>query len=232
MRPRHFVITVVVIAMLALVMTGCGKSKKEEPVKETETEEQPMSSTPSSTPGSTPQPAAQLGPDGKPVRTLASFTDGQDGANVEAVLKTGKGDIVIQLYPDVAPVSVASFLHLARTKFYDGTRFHRVVPGFVVQGGDPKSKKANAPDVGTGGPGYYLPSEFSNRPHETGTVAMARSQSPTSGGSQFYICLEPQPSLDGQYTVFGKVISGMDVVNSIVQGDVLNQVIIRPKTAT
>ena len=132
----------------------------------------------------------------------------------------------------IAPVSVASFLHLARTKFYDGTRFHRVVPGFVVQGGDPKSKNANAPDVGTGGPGYYLPSEFSDRLHETGTVAMARSQSPTSGGSQFYICLEPQPSLDGQYTVFGKVISGMDVVNTIVQGDVLNQVIIRPKTAT
>jgi len=129
----------------------------------------------------------------------------------------------------VAPVTVASFLHLARTGFYNGTRFHRVEPGFVIQGGDPKSKDPNATDVGTGGPGYYLPAEFNSRKHETGTLAMARSSSPNSGGSQFYSCLAPQPNLDGQYTVFGKAVSGMNVVNSIAPGDVMREVVINTK---
>ncbi len=186
-----------------------------------------MSAPPASSPSAGGQ---QLGPDGKPVKTLADFPDGQDGANVEAVIRTDKGDIVVQFYPDVAPVTVASFLHLARTGFFNGVRFHRVVPGFVIQGGDPKSKDPNATDAGTGGPGYYLPAEFNSRPHKTGTLSMARSQSPTSGGSQFYICLADQPSLDGQYTVFGQTVSGMDVVNSIAQGDVIQEVIIRPKS--
>jgi len=137
---------------------------------------------------------------------------------------------VLQFYPEAAPVTVASFLHLARTGFYNGTTFHRVVPGFVAQGGDPKSKDPNAKDVGTGGPGYNLPAEFNSLKHETGTLAMARSQDPNSGGSQFYICLAPQPSLDGQYTVFGHVVSGMEVVNAITQGDVIREVTVRPKS--
>jgi peptidyl-prolyl cis-trans isomerase B (cyclophilin B) len=163
------------------------------------------------------------------VKNLDSFPDGRDGADVKGVIKTDKGDIVLEFYPDVAPVTVASFLHLARTGFYNGTRFHRVEPGFVIQGGDPKSRDASAADVGTGGPGYYLPAEFGDRPHDTGTLAMARSSSPDSGGSQFYICLAPQPNLDGQYTVFGKVVSGMNVVNSIAPGDVIREVVIEPK---
>jgi peptidyl-prolyl cis-trans isomerase B (cyclophilin B) len=213
---------IAVLMATIVAAVGCGESK--ESGKEGESE---MSAPPASSPSTGSQ---QLGPDGQPVKTLADFPDGQDGANVEAVIRTDKGDIVVQFRPDVAPVTVASFLHLARSGFYNGVRFHRVVPGFVIQGGDPKSKDPNATDVGTGGPGYYLPAEFSSVPHKTGTLSMARSQSPTSGGSQFFICLADQPSLDGQYTVFGQTISGMDVVNSIAQGDVIREVIIRPKS--
>lgn len=184
----------------------------------------------SAPPASTPPAGQQSGPDGKPVKTLADFPDGQDGASVEAVLKTDKGDIVLRFFPDVAPVTVASFLHLARTGFYNGVRFHRVEPGFVIQGGDPKSRDANAPDAGTGGPDYYLPAEFNDRKHKIGTLSMARSQDPNSGGSQFFVCLGDQPSLDGQYTVFGETVSGMEVVNSIVPGDIIREVVIRPKS--
>ncbi len=127
------------------------------------------------------------------------------------------GTIVMELYPDVAPKTVESFLTLTRKGFYDGLRFHRVVPGFVVQGGDPRGD-------GTGGPGYTLKAEFNQRKHVTGTVAMARAQHPDSAGSQFYICLAPQPSLDGKYTVFGQVIEGMDVVQKIKVGDVMRRV--------
>ena len=224
MRRNYSILTAAVVCatVVLLGVGGCGGSKKE-----AEEPEEPPASTSA---GLTPSSAVQFGPDGTPVKTLDSFPDGQDGANVQGVIKTDKGDIVLEFYPDVAPVTVASFLHLARTGFYNGTTFHRVEPGFVIQGGDPKSKDPNATDVGTGGPGYYLPAEFSDRKHETGTLAMARSSSPDSGGSQFYICLAPQPDLDGQYTVFGKVVSGMEVVNSIAPGDVIREVVIRPKT--
>ena len=224
MRRNYSILTAAVVCatVVLLGVGGCGGSKKE-----AEESEEPPASTSA---GLTPSPAVQFGPDGTPVKALDSFPDGQDGANVQGVIKTDKGEIVLEFYTDVAPVTVASFLHLARTGFYNGTTFHRVEPGFVVQGGDPKSKDPNATDVGTGGPGYYLPAEFSDRKHETGTLAMARSSSPNSGGSQFYICLAPQPNLDGQYTVFGKVVSGMEAVNSIVRGDVIREVVIRPKT--
>ncbi|HWP35542.1 MAG TPA: peptidylprolyl isomerase [Thermodesulfobacteriota bacterium] len=125
--------------------------------------------------------------------------------------------IVIELYPDVAPRTVENFLALVRRGFYDGLTFHRVVPGFVVQGGDPNGD-------GTGGPGYAIKAEFNARKHVTGTVAMARAAHPDSAGSQFYICLAPQPSLDGKYTVFGQVIEGMDVVQRIRPGDVMQRV--------
>lgn len=186
----------------------------------------------STPPASAPSAGQNLGPDGQPVKTLADFPDGQDGANVEAVIKTDKGDIVLTFFPDSAPVTVASFIQLARAGFYNGLRFHRVEPGFVIQGGDPKSKDPNAPDVGTGGPGYYLPAEFNNLPHKTGTLSTARSQDPNSGGSQFFICLADQPSLDGQYTVFGETVSGLEVVQSIVPGDVINEVVIRPRSGS
>jgi peptidyl-prolyl cis-trans isomerase B (cyclophilin B) len=219
---RRALLIAALVAILSLTLAGCGsRSSKETTEKGEETMSAPSTSTPSS---------GQVGPDGQPVKTLADFPDGQDGANVEAVIKTAKGDIVVRFFPDVAPVTVASFLHLARSGFFNGLRFHRVEPGFVIQGGDPKSRDPNAPDVGTGGPGYYLPAEFNDRPHNTGTLSMARSQMPTSGGSQFFICLAPQPSLDGQYTVFGETVFGMEVVQSIVPGDVINEVVIRPKS--
>jgi peptidyl-prolyl cis-trans isomerase B (cyclophilin B) len=217
-------VLLLVLVVSAIAIGGCGVSEKKEPQSKSST---PQTTPASSTPSSTPQ---ALGPDGKPVKTLADFPDGQDGANVQAVIKTDKGDIVLGFFPDAAPVTTASFIHLARSGFYNGTTFHRVVPNFVIQGGDPLSKDPNAQDVGNGGPGYSLPLEISNRPHLNGTLAMARANSPNSGGSQFYICLGDQPNLNGQYTVFGQVVSGMDVVNKITQGDVIRSITIVPKT--
>ena len=140
-----------------------------------------------------------------------------------AVITTSRGVIKFKFYPEAAPNHVASYIELARAGFYDGTTFHRVEPGFVIQGGDPNSKTGAGP-VGTGGPGYSLAAEFSKVPHLEGTVAMARSQSPDSAGSQFYICLAPASFLDGQYTVFGQVIEGMDVVKATKVGDVMESV--------
>ena len=124
---------------------------------------------------------------------------------------------------------MASFIELSQSGFYDGTTFHRVVPDFVAQGGDPYSKTGEGPP-GTGGPGYTIPAEFNSRQHLEGTLAMARSADPDSAGSQFYICLAPQPSLDGQYTVFGEVIEGMDVVQQIAVGDVMSTLVIENAT--
>lgn len=140
-----------------------------------------------------------------------------------AVITTPKGVIKFEFYAEDAPNHVASFIELARAGFYDGTTFHRVEPGFVIQGGDPNTKTGAGP-AGTGGPGYNLKAEFNSRPHLEGTVAMARSQNPDSAGSQFYICLGAQPFLDGQYTVFGQLTEGMDVVRAIQVGDVMESV--------
>lgn len=142
-----------------------------------------------------------------------------------AVIETDKGTIKFTFYPQDAPNHVGAFVELAQKGFYDGTKFHRVEPNFVIQGGDPLSK-TDDPMVGTGGPGYMLAQEFNSRQHLDGSVAMARSQDPNSAGSQFYICLGPQPFLDGQYTVFGQVTEGMDVVKQITVGDVMKSVTI------
>jgi peptidyl-prolyl cis-trans isomerase B (cyclophilin B) len=141
-----------------------------------------------------------------------------------AVIAMDKGgEIRVELFPEDAPKTVESFVALAKKGFYDGLTFHRVVPGFVAQGGDPRGD-------GTGGPGYTLKAEFNGRKHLRGTVAMARSQSPDSAGSQFYICLAPQPHLDGQYTIFGQVVEGMEVVDRIRRGDRMRTVRIEPST--
>jgi peptidylprolyl isomerase/peptidyl-prolyl cis-trans isomerase B (cyclophilin B) len=121
--------------------------------------------------------------------------------------------IKLELYPDVAPNHCASMVDLIKKGYYDGLSFHRVVPGFVVQGGCPKGN-------GSGGPGYTVKAEFNERPHLTGTLAMARTPDPDSAGSQFYICLAPQPGLDREYTVFGQTLDdGMEHVSRIRQGD-------------
>jgi peptidyl-prolyl cis-trans isomerase B (cyclophilin B) len=140
-----------------------------------------------------------------------------------AVVTTPKGTIKFEFYGKDAPNHVAGFIELAESGFYDGTRWHRVVPGFVIQGGDPYTRTGEGPP-GTGGPGYHVAAEFNSRSHLDGTVAMARSQERDSAGSQFYICLGPQAFLDHEYTVFGQVIEGLDVVHSIEQGDLIESV--------
>ncbi|HEB13091.1 MAG TPA: peptidylprolyl isomerase [Actinobacteria bacterium] len=139
----------------------------------------------------------------------------------KVLIETEKGQMTIVLYPDVAPKTVESFITLIQKGFYNDLTFHRVEPGFVVQGGDPQGN-------GSGGPGYTIKAEFNSKKHIRGTVAMARSADPDSAGSQFYICLAPQPSLDGKYTVFGQVVEGMDVVDKIAVGDVMKRVYLEP----
>lgn len=136
--------------------------------------------------------------------------------DLKAVIHTDFGDIVLKFFPEEAPNHVENFAELARKGFYDGTTFHRVIPGFMIQGGDPNSRDADRMRHGTGGPGYALKAEFNKRPHKRGTLSMARSQNPDSAGSQFFICVADAPYLDGQYTVFGEVVEGMDVVDAIV----------------
>ncbi len=131
------------------------------------------------------------------------------------------GEIRIEFYPADAPKTVENFTKLARDGFYDGTTFHRVEPTFVIQGGDPLSKTLpqGDPKLGTGDPGYKIKAEFNKQKHDRGAVAMARSQHPDSAGSQFYITLGNANFLDGKYTVFGRVTSGMDVVDRVRPGD-------------
>ena len=133
-----------------------------------------------------------------------------------AVIETNLGTIVIQLFPDVAPGHVENFVKLAQDGFYDGTTFHRVIPGFMIQGGDPNSKDDDRSNDGQGGPGYTINAEFSDKPHKRGILSMARAQDPNSAGSQFFIVVADSNFLDGQYTVFGEVIEGMEVVDKIV----------------
>ena len=135
-------------------------------------------------------------------------------ANEVAVISTTEGDIVIKLWPDVAPKTVENFKKLASEGFYDGTAFHRIVKGFMIQGGDPLSKSDNDM-VGTGGPGYKIKAEFNEKPHVRGVISMARSQHPDSAGSQFFICLADARFLDRQYTAFGQLVKGDDVLGKI-----------------
>jgi len=165
--------------------------------------------------------------------------------NEVAVITTPKGTIKFEFFAADAPNTVASFIELADSGFYDGIKFHRVVPNFVVQGGDPQTREFSSeqiaemtarqargiiqpgePYIGSGGPGWTQKAEISNRKHLEGAVAMARSQALDSAGSQFYICLGPQPPLDGKYTVFGQVIEGMDVVEAIAVGDEIQSIAI------
>jgi peptidyl-prolyl cis-trans isomerase B (cyclophilin B) len=156
--------------------------------------------------------------DGVPVRNTGQY----------AILDTDRGDIVIELYPNVAPKTVTNFEDLSKKGFYDNLTFHRVEPGFVVQGGDPQGN-------GMGGPGYDLPAEISpTEKHLRGTLAMARKGDQVnpdrkSSGSQFYICLAPAPFLDQQYTIFGGVVEGMNIVDQIKVGDHIKKVTITDK---
>ena len=149
-------------------------------------------------------------------------------------IETEKGNIIIELYPEAAPTTVENFARLIESGYYDGVIFHRYVPGFVIQGGDPEG-------TGRGGPGWTIPGEFQDPElrdkmpvHEKGVVAMARTQNPDSAGSQFYICINSDPTpythLNGSYTTFGKVIEGLDVVDILRERDVMNRVTIENYT--
>jgi len=141
----------------------------------------------------------------------------------KAIIKTKFGDIHIKLYPDVAPNHVENFIKLAKSGFYDGTIFHRVIPGFMIQGGDPNTKNSLRKDTyGQGGPKdekgnpILLKAEFSDIPHKRGIVSMARANEPDTAGSQFFVVVEQSPFLDGKYTVFGEVTKGLGVADRIV----------------
>jgi cyclophilin family peptidyl-prolyl cis-trans isomerase len=174
---------------------------------------------------------AGCGTDGKQSKTqqeaatvaaAAGNTESAGAASTKdeiAVIETNKGVIKFKFYTQDAPNTVANFIKLTDKKFYDGLTFHRYEPGFVIQGGDPNGN-------GSGGPGYQIKAEFNKNKHVAGTVAMARAADPNSAGSQFYICLAPAPFLDNQYTVFGQVTEGMDVVLKLRAGDKMTKVFI------
>src|SRR5204863_9668321 len=130
-----------------------------------------------------------------------------------AVINTTEGEMVLEFWPDVAPKTVENFKTLAKKGFYDGTAFHRIIKGFMIQGGDPNTKDPSKEDsYGTGGPGYSIPAEFNNKSHQFGVISMARSADPNSAGSQFFLCNGDASQLDHKYTAFGKLIKGDDVL--------------------
>ena len=137
-------------------------------------------------------------------------------SNEIAVIETSLVNIEFELLEDVSPGHVQNFKDLANSDFYNGTIFHRVIPGFMVQGGDPNTKSDDRSSHGMGGPGHTIKAEFNDEPHVRGVVSMARSQDPDSAGSQFFVVVKDSDFLDGQYTAFGRVISGMDVADKIV----------------
>lgn len=169
----------------------------------------------------------KLGPTAAP-----TATEPKEGEDV-VVLHTDKGEIIVKFFPDVAPKHVESFKKLTKEGFYDGTRFHRCIAGFMIQGGDPKTKDlSQSSEWGTGGPDFRLKAEFNDMKHERGVLSMARSSDPDSAGSQFFIMVKASPHLDHQYTAFGIVVKGMDVVDNIVlTGDARNNGKVEPNDA-
>jgi peptidyl-prolyl cis-trans isomerase B (cyclophilin B) len=137
-------------------------------------------------------------------------------AETRAIIETKFGEIELKFFPETAPGHVNNLIELAKKGFYDGTTFHRIIPGFMIQGGDPNSKNHDKSGHGMGGPGYTIKAEFNDKPHKKGTLSMARSGHPDSAGSQFFICVADAAFLNGQYTVFGEVISGMGIADKIV----------------
>lgn len=169
----------------------------------------------------------QLGPTAAPTATAPAKDEDV------VVLETDKGEIIVKFFPEIAPKHVESFKKLAKEGFYDGTRFHRCIAGFMIQGGDPKTKDMKlANEWGTGGPDFRLKAEFNDQKHLRGVLSMARSSDPDSAGSQFFIMVKEASSLDHNYTAFGIVVKGMDVVDKIVvTGDARNNGKVEPEDA-
>jgi len=155
-------------------------------------------------------------PETKDTPKAASVAASKAGGKEVAIFKTTEGEMVVEFWSDVAPKTVENFKKLAKEGFYDGTAFHRIIKGFMIQGGDPLTKDAkNEDSFGTGGPGYKIKAEFNPRKHVRGVLSMARSSHPDSAGSQFFICLDDASSLDNKYTTFGKLIKGEEVLMKI-----------------
>ncbi len=218
-RSWSLALLIVIAVVTVGISSGCSNSGTDSESATTQSQETAPETSATTTETTADESAQMTGEE--PLYTAQYEPNG----NEIAVIKTPKGTIKFKFYSKDAPNHVAAFIELAKKGFYNGTKFHRVEPGFVIQGGDPLSK-SDDPMVGTGGPGYRLKAEFNSQKHLAGTVAMARSQDPDSAGSQFYICLGPQPALDGQYTVFGQVTDGMDVVQATSVGDVMESVTI------
>jgi peptidyl-prolyl cis-trans isomerase B (cyclophilin B) len=222
------VVAAALIGTLSLGLVGCQGAKSSATTPAT------GSTSQEATPAE--QPAAAPTQSGDALYTPAYKPNGKE----VAVIKTNKGTITVELLGKDAPITVGSFVELVNKGFYNGLKFHRFEPGFVIQGGDPQTKdltaeqvKANSTGaIGTGGPGYMIAGEFANNPnkHVDGTLAMARSQSPDSGGSQFYFTLGPQAFLDNNYTVFGQTTKGLDVIHKLAVGDVIETVTIENAT--
>ncbi len=156
-------------------------------------------------------------------KAMAENTDNTENITADTAItdehmfiETNLGTIEIEFYPDLAPNHVSAIQYLVREGFYDGTKFHRVIPNFMIQGGDPNSKSDDRSMHGMGGPDFNIKQEFSSKSHKRGIASMARSQHPDSAGSQFFIMVADVPQLDGQYSVWGNVVAGMDVVDKIV----------------
>jgi cyclophilin family peptidyl-prolyl cis-trans isomerase len=161
---------------------------------------------------------AQAPPTEKPVAPPAPPVR---GPGPYVLIEMDRGKLTLELFPDVAPKTVARFTELVKKGFYNGLAFSRIMPKFLIQGGDPTGD-------GTGGSGQTIPAEFNDKKHQLGTVGMARlTRDPNSADSQFYICLEPQPFLDGKYTVFGQVVEGLDLLPKIQEGDVMKKVTLK-----
>lgn len=200
------VLALATIAMLSVVSacsrssTLTGRGHSQEPAYEQQAGERPAS------------------PDAEAQKLVRKYS------KAVGLIVTDKGTIRLRFFPEDAPITVDNFAKLANTKFYDGQRWHRFEPGFVIQAGDPNSRNDDPNDDGYGGPGYTIPPEFNQRKHVLGTLAMARSEDPNSAGSQFYITLGEAPFLDGQYTVFGQVSDGIEVVKKIRVGDRIKRI--------
>lgn len=205
----------IIFMSFVMIFASCSNQdvadkKESSPRKEIKATPQDSQEKTNSVSSQTPQ--KPVNPTNRPTKpTLDDVGD----PNEVAVIETEQGEIVLEFFADKAPMHVANFKKLAKSGFYDGTKFHRVLPGFVIQGGDPNTKDSNPNNDGMGGPGYSIDAEFNSIQHELGILSMARSADPNSGGSQFFICLGRAKHLDNEYTVFGKVIKGIEVVKKI-----------------
>lgn len=182
---------ILLMVLAAAVFAGCKKEGQQTEQKMEATAEVQTPNQPDSAPSSAPE-----------------INKPEDAANPQVILETDSGSIVIELFPKEAPITVENFLKLVNQKYYDGLIFHRVIPGFMIQGGDPKGN-------GSGGPGWTIKGEFGPRKHILGTLSMARTADPNSAGSQFFICVAVAPHLDGQYAAFGQAISGAEIAVNI-----------------